>query len=117
MGHIINQCIVVSGFDIKRVRKAHKKAVAIFATSDLVALVGKIIPHAINGGAAFLIAPDGSKEGWDHSERGKAARADFITYLEGTPDLYLNWALIELGGDDGHYQVRRSPNDAERVAA
>lgn len=112
MGYIRNECVVVSGWDRTRVEKAHRSAVAIFAREQMEDLVGDIVPHTMNGGAAFLIAPDGSKEGWEHSDSDLAGslREEFMAVLKGKPDWYLEWALILLGGDDGEYRVLKSPN-------
>lgn len=111
MGHIINQTIVVSGWDAERVLKAHAAASGIMDSLGVGRLVSGLVQHAINGGAAFFIAPDGSKEGWECSTKAKAARAEFIEWMEKKENqsLYLDWALIELGGDDHEFAVRASP--------
>lgn len=113
MGYLRHECIVVSGWDAKRVSKARDNAIAIFSRYDMESLVGDMTPHAMNGGAAFLIAPDGSKEGWSHSDAGDAARIEYMAYLKGARDFYLDWCLLLIGGDDGEYRVLASPNGAE----
>lgn len=115
MGYLRHECIVVSGWDDKRVADAHKRAVLIFTEHEMEGLVGPVIPHAINGGAAFLISPDGSKEGWEQSERGREARQEYIATLKGSRE-YLEWCLLLIGGDDGEYRVLDSPNGAEQSA-
>lgn len=117
MGYIRNKCIVVSGWDAKRVSKARDKALIFYAENGIEELVGDLIPHAMNGGAAFLIAPDGSKEGWETSNKGDTAEAEFIAFLESNHDLYLEWSLLLIGGDDGEYRVLNSPNGPEKAAA
>lgn len=111
MGYLKNEAILVSGWDDKRVKEAHESATAIFDSKGMGGLVGGIVPHAVNGGAAFLIAPDGSKEGWEQSDVGDALRQEFIAYLRGEGrDLYLDWCLILIGGDSDEYRVLDSPN-------
>lgn len=119
MGYIRNKCIVVSGWGAKRVSTARDRAIAFYAENGVEKLVGELVPHAVNGGAAFLIAPDGSKEGWGTSDQGDAAEAEFIAFLKGKGgrELYLEWAHILIGGDDGEYRVLNSPNGAETEAA
>lgn len=119
MGYIRNKCIVVSGWDAKRVSKARDRALIFYAEHNVEDLVGELIPHAINGGAAFLIAPDGSKEGWATSDQGDAAETEFIAFLKGKGgrELYLEWAHVLIGGDDGEYRVLDSPNGAEKSEA
>ncbi len=117
MGHIRNECIVVSGWSAERVLKAHEAATSIFNPRGMGGLVGGLTQHAINGGAAFLIAPDGSKEGWADSDKGETARNEFIEFLREEKSLYLEWALILIGGDDGEYRVLQSPADAPPMTA
>lgn len=113
MGTLRNECIVVSGWDSKRVLEAHEAAGSIFNPLGIGGLVGGLTQHAINGGAAFLIAPDGSKEGWEASNVGDKARAEFIGYIKGKPELYLDWALILLGGDAYEYAIQDSAMQTE----
>jgi hypothetical protein len=115
MGYLRHECIVVSGWDSDRVAKAHAAACGIFNERSMGSLVGGLIQHIANGGAAFMISPDGSKEGWESSDRGAAARAEYIQWLESprASDLHLDWALILIGGDDGEYRVMKSPSGAQ----
>lgn len=118
MGYLRHECIVVSGWDKEAVEKARASAVAIFRPYEMEGLVGGVIPHAMNGGAAFLIAPDGSKEGWLHSNQGAEARLEFMSVLRHLKDRhYVDWALLLIGGDDGEYRVLASPSGAEKADA
>jgi hypothetical protein len=109
MGYLRHECIVVSGQIAEEVVKAHAAAVAIFNPLRLGGLVGGLTQHAINGGASFLIAPDGSKEGWSDSDNGRLAREEFMQFLR--DGMSFEWALVLIGGDDGEYRVLQSPND------
>lgn len=109
MGTLRHECIVVSGWDSKRVLQAHEAAGVIFNEAGMGGLVGGLTQHVINGGAAFLIAPDGSKEGWVHSDVATKARSEFVAWIRDNPELYLDWALILLGGDGDEYAIQDSP--------
>lgn len=119
MGYIRNETIVVSGWDDARVLRAHSAAAAIFDSHRIGRLVSGLTQHITNGGAAFFIAPDGSKEGWHDSDVAEAARKEFIGWLktDEARKLYLDWALIILGGDDGEFSVLQSTTDLESVNA
>lgn len=116
MGYLRNECIVVSSWSEDNARKAHATAVKIFTDHDMHLIVGALTPHAMNGGAAFLIAPDGPKEGWEHSNIAERARGEFIAYLKGAAGIYVDWVLLLIGGDDGEYGVLDSPNGAQKAA-
>jgi hypothetical protein len=115
MGYIRNETMVVSGWDAARVLRAHGAASAIFDSHKIGRLVSGLVQHLTNGGAAFFISPDGSKEGWHDSDLGDAARKEFIAWLrtDEARKLYLDWALIVLGGDDGEFTVTQSPQASE----
>lgn len=98
MGYIVNHAIIVEGMGGKdefsvRLRNAHKKAKNIFKG---IAEVTSITPQGVNGSSSFMIAPDGSKEGWDSSKKGDDAREKFKRYLKSTS---LDWVEVAFGGD------------------
>lgn len=115
MGYIRNETIVVSGWSAERVLRAHGAACVFFDNHGMGRLVSGLVQHITNGGAAFFVAPDGSKEGWETSDRGKAARDELIEWLKhkDQEDLYLDWALIVLGGDDHEFTVSDSAAETE----
>lgn len=94
--------MIVSSWNSEPVCKAHAAASSIFNAAGMGGIVSGIVHHAINGGAAFFVAPDGSKEGWPASEDAAKARADLIAAL-GT--IGVDWALVLVGGDDGDFRV------------
>lgn len=75
MGWIVHDAIIVTSWDSKKLNEAHSVAVG------LMPHVSGIVHSGINGYASFLIAPDGSKEGWAESDTGDAARAAFLEWL------------------------------------
>lgn len=107
MGYIRNECMVVTSDTATDVLRAHGEACQIFDEAGYGRLVSGIQLHAVNGGASFFVSPDGSKEGWEHSNKCSDARAKLIQFLKTAP---VDWVLIEIGGDDGEYQVLESPN-------
>ena len=97
MGYMSHHAIVVTSAFYGRIRDAHAEAVRLGCD------VTPITPAVINGYRSFLIAPDGSKEGWDASEAGNARRESFIQwmrdrYVDG--GTYLDWAEVNFGDGD-----------------
>ncbi len=75
-----------------------------------------IVPHAINGGAAFFISPDGSKEGWSESDKAAQTRKEFIAQLRHPTSLAgVDWAQVLIGGDDGEFEVLQSPASGDHA--
>lgn len=73
-------------------------------------LVTEVVGPGVNGTSSFLVAPDGSKEGWKDSDEGDEARGRFIAWLrEGRS---FSWAEVVLGSDDGEALVERHAWDA-----
>lgn len=68
--------IVTCCDDVANIEEAHRVAVEICAN------VSPLTGSMINGYRSFLVAPDGSKEGWAESDQGDGERAKFIEWLE-----------------------------------
>ncbi|PAE20522.1 hypothetical protein CHH80_10945 [Bacillus sp. 7504-2] len=81
MGYIRHNAIVVTGYSYpeaqKKFEKVYSKANELFE-----GLVSNIIPALTNGYQSFLIAPDGSKEGWDLSDEYDAKRKEFADFVD-----------------------------------
>ncbi len=75
MGYTIDHTIVVTSQIADLLRAARD-----FAASTGAA-VSEIVPGAINGSTSFVVAPDGSKEGWGESDIGDARREQIKTWL------------------------------------
>ncbi len=73
------------------ISEAHEHAVALGLPCS------ELVMGLSNGYASFLIAPDGSKEGWDTSTEQENKRAQWITWAR---DKHINWACVSFGGDD-----------------
>lgn len=99
MGYMRHHAIVVTSWDDELLAEAHKKASEIFSQ------VAPVTPETVNGYVSFLVAPDGSKEGWDHSDKGDEARETFIKYLESKRyedgSTSLDYVEVQFGDDEG----------------
>ncbi len=76
MGYIKHHSIVVTSSIEKVLKGAQHKAKTIFGNQ-----VSEIIESPLNSYKSFLVAPDGSKEGWNDSVIGDEQREKFIKYL------------------------------------
>lgn len=105
MGYVKHHAIIVTSWDDRLVQRAHAKAV------ELKCCVSPIVPGAINGAQSFLIAPDGSKEGWDVSNVGDAQREGFVRWADeqrhDDGSTSLAWVEVAFGSDDRDASVTR----------
>jgi len=110
MGYIKHHAIVVTSWDNELLEKVHDRARDIF--NGTTALLTLITPATINGYASFLIAPDGSKEGWAESDIGNEKRKEFIDWIEVTGEMIghpmsLNYIEVQFGDDHGETKIIR----------
>ena len=74
-------------------------------------LVSPVMPSLINREGAFFIAPDGSKEGWSHSDVGDEFRDAVIHYLEKLREkdrsTCFKWVEVQFADDEGVSKVTR----------
>jgi len=90
MGYCKHHAILVTDVDEVQIRKMHKAAQKIFKHQ----LVSEIVPAISNGYITFMIAPDGSKEGWETSNEHDDKREKFFRYLANNrlrPDIVEVW--------------------------
>lgn len=98
MGYVRHHAIVVTSSNAGIIQRAHVKAL------ELGCQVSPLVSSAINGYHSFLIAPDGSKEGWDLSDDGDKRRKAFkdwtrtVRHEDGTHSL--EWVEVYFGSDD-----------------
>lgn len=119
MGYIRHHAIVVTGsrwtIDVgpnHDIEDAHQAAV------EAGCPVSPIVDGRTNSYASFLVAPDGSKEGWDTSDEGDRARDRFIAWLrENGAGGYFSWAEVVLGSDDSEALIERNAWDDEDSAS
>jgi len=102
MGYFRHNVIVCAFWDIKRAELCHTKAKEIFGK-----YVTEITPESTNGYCAFMIPPDGSKEGWEESNAGDDRRDLFTKWLESSKDQhYCEWFEVAIPEDDKPYFVK-----------
>jgi hypothetical protein len=81
---------------IERLEPARAKAI------EMGLPCSEIVHSRSNGYVSFLIAPDGSKEGWEASNAGEKQRAEWIAWSrEGYRGI--DWAHVAFGGDDPQF--------------
>ena len=100
MGYMQHHAIMLTGWDRKRVELVRSQALEIFRD---VAPVSELILSPINGYISFMIAPDGSKLGWEGSDLGDAARKAMKTWLRKHPECWVDWIEVLYGDDDEHF--------------
>jgi hypothetical protein len=121
MGYMRAHAIVVTSHYGDSIDHAHEKAHEIFDApteplNESYQLVTPILPAAMNGARTFLVAPDGSKEGWTLSDEFDSRRAAFIEWLReqahedgSTP---LQWVEVQYADDDCEtFAIRSSGQD------
>lgn len=116
MGYMRHHAVVVTTTDVNRIGEARTKALSLFEAAQ----VSPICSPECNGYHSFFVAPDGSKEGWDRSDEGDAARAAFLVWLNG--ERYddnsspFDWVEVQYGDDDRVTRVvNSSDDDSERL--
>lgn len=108
MGYHRNHSIIVSSyFDPEYKKKDHLKeaqeeAKRIFGEK----YVSEILGTFTNGIRSFFVAPDGSKEGWDISDKFDEYRDTYVEFLISS-DNYLDWVEVQYGDDEDHNEVIR----------
>lgn len=89
MGYVKHHAIVVTDWNAERCQAAHAKAIEMgFDASEIL--------YTINCTASFLVAPDGSKEGWDESDAFDVKREQFRAYLR---EATVDFVEVAFGGD------------------
>jgi len=103
MGYIKHNALIVQGYD-DYVFTAYKIAKTVFGNLEADGMIFSIPISGIetspmNNYSFFVVFPDGSKEGWAHSDAGDAARKEFKVKMEQF-DWHVDWHDIRFGGDD-----------------
>ncbi|WP_439132501.1 hypothetical protein [Polaribacter sp.] len=76
MGYIKHHAITVTSSIDELIKEAHSKAKDIFKERT-----SEILNSKTNGYKSFFIAPDGSKEGWEESNKGNKQRNTFVDWI------------------------------------
>lgn len=115
MGYMKHHAIVITSSNKKHIEKSRVKSLEIFQnyfekdliSSDGTRMVSEIISGVINSQYTFMIAPDGSKEGWGTSDIGDNARDNLLDWMDES-DLYIDYVLVKFGGDDSENRIERA---------
>lgn len=99
MGYIRHQGIIATGTDCLSIGGRHDTAIAREKAIELELPCSDIVRGTTNGYTSFLIAPDGSKEGWAESTKQEARRMEWIAWVRKECPC-LDWACVSFGGDD-----------------
>lgn len=103
MGYRRHHAIVVTAQLHSRINTARQKAIELGMT------VTSIADEVTNGYLSFLVAPDGSKEGWEESAAGDERRAAFKEWLRSQEDedgsSPFSWVEVMYGDDAGGVEI------------
>lgn len=99
MGYMRHHAIIVTGRSGDFIEQARQKACQLLGM-----VVSPVLDSVINSYQTILIAPDGSKEGWEESDAGDQRRDQFIAFLKSLRysdgSSPLSWCEVQYG-DDG----------------
>lgn len=106
MSYMKHNAMVVTNWDENRLRVAHDKAKEIFRNifkddlliKDATTCISPIVGCLANAQVSFMIAPDGSKEGWDTSDKADEARKEFQDWIIESHNL-CDYIEVRWGGD------------------
>lgn len=113
MGYIRHHAIIVTASYGEHAATAREHAIG------LGLIVSPLMLSEVNGYETFLVAPDGSKLGWETASRHAIARESFVKYLESL--VYedgsspVKWAYVQYGDDEGVTKVLRDSDYNYRV--
>lgn len=93
MGFERHHAILVTSYEGKK-RLKKVKAVAEAVGCKVIGPSDDVI----NGYSTLCVVPDGSKEGWEESDRGDDSRSKFIAYL--VKQGCFDWVEVAYGHDD-----------------
>lgn len=121
MGYLKPTAIIVGGSYDGWAGRARTEAARIFGDAGLGYLVSPLINGAVNSEQSFLVAWDGSKEGWDISNVADDARAEFVGWLRAQAyddgSSPIAWVEVQYGGDDREAFALAHNGDGERPDA
>lgn len=110
MGRIRHDAIVVTGWRDEDIEAAHGVARTLCADSPIE--VTEITAAAVNGQRSFMLAPDGSKEGWEDSDKGDEARKAFLSWIDADYNPhFIEWVAVNFGGDEPDLLWVQGPHD------
>jgi hypothetical protein len=103
MGYIKHNAIIVTSWEPVAVEQARAKS------EELGMVVSAVVKSRVNDYGSILVAPDGSKEGWEDSAAGDAQRAALRAWLnsqryeDGSSSI--EWCEVSYGSDDAGAEI------------
>ena len=118
MGYMRHHAIVVTTWNHEFAEKAHSFALNTGAS------VSPLVHSTTNGYYSFLVAPDGSKEGWERSNTGDSQRHEIVCHLEtyryGDGSTSVKYVEVQYGDEEGVTKIicddAHPMTDLERLA-
>ena len=117
MGYIRHHAIIVSGRPdedgpLRKVHRMLKTEIGVQTPREGVFRlnVSEIVVSNVEVTGSFLVAPDGSKEGWNTSDYGNEWRNVAICLLK-EQGYHLDWAEVQYGDDEGNNIVLRHSDE------
>jgi hypothetical protein len=112
MGYMRHHAIIVTSWDKPLLKSAYAKA------NELGMLVTNIVEDTVNSYGSFLVAPDGSKEGWEESLLGETRRAMLIRWLDAQryddDSTMIDWVEVQYGDDEHQTLIVRDSDERIR---
>jgi hypothetical protein len=113
MRNIKHHAIIVTSNDKAQIELVRKRCIELYNQfmefNNGKALVGNLTLGVINNFYSFMIAPDGSKEGYDTSDDGDLVRKKICNFIDSlkSPEGYnaVNYVEVYFGSDDGTANV------------
>jgi hypothetical protein len=107
MGYMVHHALIVTGSpredytpaDRHSIEDAHRFAV-VTAQRLQACEVTELTALSTNHYRSFMVAPDGSKEGWATSTDGDVTRSEIIEWLRASNGFF-SWAEVQYGDDGG----------------
>jgi len=102
MGYMRHHAIIVTSWDHNALDAALHQAVLLGNTCTTISV------SPTNDYRTFVVVPDGSKEGWEDSDKGDLARYQLRCWIADQEDggSRFSWAEVMYGDEEGELSVR-----------
>lgn len=113
MGYIKHNTIIITSYIEDSIREVREMAHNVFnkwlgpydGSKNI--MVSEVISGVVNGQYSFFISPDGSKEGWEDSNKGDYARDELYEWFLNN-ETYCDFIEVRFGGDDNICEIVRT---------
>ena len=111
MGYMRHHAIIVTSWSSELLNMAYDRAKIIFPK------VSFIIGSEVNGYKSFFVPPDGSKEGWNSSDKSDSRREEYIDWLDAQRyddnSTSLDWVEVQYGDNERETRIIRHSDEHE----